>query len=182
MNIDRFGKYFGQYDKIHDTNITAEFLPVTTTDFMERVSKLYLISTLDITIADPLKLVERAETALSTISKIAQEENATKSVELKLKATYGKTLSLASIKQLLQEVFQRNNEENAKIKCKTKGYFFNDEGNTEETTIDLLIDRFKATFDLTKNEKATLQVAERKGGIIECYNCLLRMLSQLNVV
>lgn len=181
MDIKRFSKYFTEYDKENDTNIHAEFLPVTTTDFMERVSRLERISDLDIKIADPLQIVERSETALGSIPQLVEESNATKSVGIKLQAAKGHTLSINSIKQWLGDIFHMNNEENAKIQCKTKGLFYDDEGNLEETTIDLLIDRFRTSFDLPKNENATLQEAERKRGIMEGYATLLRMFNQLNV-
>ncbi len=181
MDIKRFAKYFAIYDKENETNINAEFLPVTTIDFMERVSQLERISTVDIKVADPQKIVERSQTSLSAIQKLAEETNATKSVGIKLQATRGHSLSLAGIKQWLEEIFHLNNDENAKIQCKTKGEFYNEDGNLEETTIDLLIDRFRTSFELPKNVEASLQEEKRKQGITECYSTLLRMFNQLNV-
>lgn len=177
MNDKLLERFFLLYDTQHETHLECKFHPVTTTDFLERLLGLKTIGSVELTIADPLQLFQRSETALANIQNIATENNADKSITIKLKATKGNSLSLELIPKL-RAILHLNNQENAQIKCKAKGAYYNDDDNLVETTIDLLIDRFKSSFELSKQEEVTIQANERKIGIRSCYQDLLRNLQQ----
>lgn len=63
MSDKKLEQFFAKYDTDHDTNLDCHFIPVTTIDFLERLQRFRIIGSVELTIADPLQLFQRADKA-----------------------------------------------------------------------------------------------------------------------
>lgn len=174
MNEKRFEVFFQQYDRNHHTVMQCSFSPVVTTDFLERITSLQRIDSFFLKIGDPLQILNRQDASFEEMRDLANSSNATGTIELKIKADTGHTLSIDYIRSQIQSILHLNNRLNAQIQCKTSGQILNDEDNLEKTTIDLLLDKFVTYYDIDRVDNASIQADLRKNGLRQAYRVLQR--------
>ena len=129
-----------------------------------------------------LQILNREEASFSDMRNLATSAEATGTIEVKVKARAGHTLSIDFIRSQIQSAVRLNNNNvHANINCKTSGYYYDEDDNLESTTIDMLIDKFMDYYELERLDNASIQADARKNGLRRVYQSFLRKLDEYQV-
>ena len=182
MNERKFEKFFQECDQRNGTNMQCHFHPVVTTDFLQRINRLERINSFALKVGDPMQILNREEASFSDMRNLATSAEATGTIEVKVKARAGHTLSIDFIRSQIQSAVRLNNNNvHANINCKTSGYYYDEDDNLESTTIDMLIDKFMDYYELERLDNASIQADARKNGLRRVYQSFLRKLTEYQV-
>lgn len=180
MNEKKFEIFFNQCDKLNGTNMQCHFYPVVTTDFLERINRLERISSFSLKVGDPIQILNREEASFADMRNLARSSEATGTIEVKIKASSGHTLSIDFIRSQVQSAVRLNND-NANINCQTSGFYYDEDDNLESTKIDMLIDKFVTYYELDRLDNASIQADARKNGLQQAHRYFLRKLAEYRV-
>lgn len=182
MNEKKFEIFFNQCDKLNGTNMQCHFYPVVTTDFLERINRLERINSFSLKVGDPIQILNREDASFADMRNLATSAEATGTIEVKVKASAGHTLSIEFIRSQVQSAIRLNRDNgNANINCQTSGFYYDEDDNLESAKIDMLIDKFCTYYELDRVDNASIQAEARKNGLQQAYQYFLRKLAEYRV-
>ena len=182
MNEKKFETFFKECDKLNNTNMQCHFYPVVTTDFLERINRLERINSFSLKVGDPLQILNREDASFADMRNLATSAEATGTIEVKVKASAGHTLSIEFIRSQVQSALRLNRDNaNANINCQTSGFYYDEDDNLESTKIDMLIDKFVTYYELDRLDNASIQADARKNGLQQAHRYFLRKLAEYRV-
>lgn len=182
MNEKKFETFFRVCDNRNGTNMQCHFYPIVTTDFLERINRLERINSFSLKVGDPIQILNRDEASFADMRNLARSAEATGTIEVKVKASPGHTLSIDFIRSQVQSAVRLNRDNaDANINCRTSGFYYNEDDNLESTTVDMLIDKFVAYYELDQLDNASIQAESRKNGLQQAYRFFLRKLTEYRV-
>ena len=101
------------------------------------------INSFSLKVGDPIQILNRDEASFADMRNLARSAEATGTIEVKVKASPGHTLSIDFIRSQVQSAVRLNRDNaDANINCRTSGFYYNEDDNLESTTVDMLIDKF----------------------------------------
>lgn len=180
MNEKKFETYFNECDKLNGTHMQCHFYPVVTTDFLERINRLERINSFYLKVGDPIQILNREDASFADMRNLARASEATGTIEVKIKASAGHTLSIEFIRSQVQSAVRLNND-NANINCQTSGFYYDEDNNLESTKIDMLIDKFVTYYELDRVDNASIQADARKNGLQQAHRYFIRNLAEYRV-